>query len=195
MTSDNYPAFQWDVEMPLLTSRFFLYDMGKVVFWTGLIVNLLLSVIFLAEGHLRGLQTVMGYMALILAGMLLLFLLIALVFFGNRYPCSFSVSAAGIGWESASGRAGAANRAAVVLGALAGSPGAAGAGLLAISGESRLDGWNEVRRVKKYPDERVITVMNGWRVTNRLYCTPENYAYVAQLVDWYMAMARARTRH
>jgi hypothetical protein len=193
MTPENYPTFEWDVEMPLLTNRFFLYDMGKVVFWTGLIVNLILSVAFLAAGNLSSLPKVMGVMALILGGFMLLFMLISLVFFGNRYPCHFSVSAAGIGWQSASRRAGVANRAAVVVGALVGSPGAAGAGLLAMSEESGLDGWDEVRRVKKYPDERVISVMNGWRVTIRLYCTPENYTYVSQLVDWYMAVARSRT--
>ena len=52
-------------------------------------------------------------------------------------------------------------------------------------------GWADICRVKKYPDERVISVMNNWRVVVRLYCTPENYSYVAQLVDWYFSVTRS----
>jgi hypothetical protein len=186
---NDLPFFEWQVEMPLVTNRFFLYDMLKVVGWTGLVLFVILGGIAVATGSVEHMPVIFGMFALILFGFLLLALAISLVFFGNRYPTRFVVAPAGIGWESMSRRGNAANRAAVVAGVLAGSAGAAGAGLLAAANETGLLDWHEIRKVKKYPEERVITVMNSWRVVIRLYCTPENYRYVADLVDWYRAMA------
>ena len=184
-------GYEWAAEMPLLTSRFFLYDLAKILFWTGLICGAIFTAIALFSGGPEAVPKLLAIFALILAGFGFLFTLIALVFFRNGYPMRFFVGPAGVGWESASGRGAAASRAAVVVGALAGSPGAAGAGLLAQAQESGLLGWDEVARVKVYPALRVLSVMNGWRVVVRLYATPENFHYVLDLVRRYAPRAVA----
>ncbi len=135
-----------------------------------------MTVISLFAGSLDHILPVFGMFALILLGFLLLYLLICVIFFGNRFPTRFLLSPNGIGWQSRSRRGRTANRVAVVAGVLAGSASTAGAGLLAASTETGMIDWLTIGHVKKYPEERVITIMNSWRVVVRLYCTPENYA-------------------
>ena len=189
-TPQETPEFVWAAEMPLLTNRFFLYDAVKLLFWVAVVFSAILLVCATFAESLGKILPVFGILGLILAGFLFLFVLIAWIFFGNRFATSFRVSSYGIGWASLSRRARTANRLAVVAGALGGSMSTAGAGLLAVSAESGAVPWSDIRQVKKYPDERVITIMNSWRVVIRLYCTPENYAYVSQLLDWYFNATR-----
>ncbi len=191
--TQSAPEHAWDALMPLLTNRFFLYDGGKLLAWTGAIMAALMAAMFAATGNsFETLLKVYAVLALVLAGFGLLFLLIAWLFFGGRYGARFRVGPQGIAWETLSRRARLGNRAAIVAGALAASASTAGAGLLAVSEESGLITWDEIGRVRKYRDLRVLTIMNGWRVVVRLYCTPENYGYVEQLVDYYLRAREAR---
>jgi len=186
-TTQSWPEFAWTAEMPLLTNRFFLYDALKLFFWTAISIFVLLFVTFALGGSLEHLPPILEMFGIILAVLVVLFALIALVFFGNHYPMAFRITPRGIGWMTLSRRARAADRVAIVAGILSGNPGAAGAGMIAASQESGWLQWGQLCRVKKHPDVRVISLMNTWRVVIRLYCTPENYAYVAQLLDWYFS--------
>jgi hypothetical protein len=132
----------------------------------------------------------MAILALILFGFLFLFVMIALLFFGNGYRVRYLIAAQGIGWESLSRRGKAASRLAIVAGALAGNASVAGAGLLAAASESGLLGWKDVRTIKAYPAIGVISIMNSWRVVIRLYCTPQYYAYAIQWLRWGAGHAR-----
>lgn len=170
------PSLTWDADMPLLNNRFFLYDLGKLLFWTGLICGLIFGIIAVSTGGWKSLAPMMAVFGLIMFGFLFLFVLIALVFFGNTYPQRYLITSRGVAWESLSRRGKAASRLAVAAGALSGSASTAGAGLLAATSESGLLPWKEVRKIKAYPALGVISVMNSWRVVNRLYCTPEHYA-------------------
>jgi hypothetical protein len=97
----------------------------------------------------------------------------------------FYLSPKGARVESLSRRGKWGNRLAVVLGALAGRPGVAGAGLLAMSQEMVSVEWREVHRINVYPQARVISLMNSWRVVFRLYCTPGNFPEVLSSVrEW-----------
>lgn len=185
------PFLEWAAEMPLVTNRFFLYDAGKLLAWTAVFMYSMLGGIATFTGTLADMGAAFVGMALVLAGFLLLFLAIAVVFFGNRFPMEFRISPEGIQWGSLSRRARTANRVAVLAGVLTGSATAAGAGLLAEAQEFGGLEWRDIRKVKTYPEERVITVMNSWRVVARLYCTPENYLAATQLVNWYMRTSPA----
>ena len=178
-------GFVWQAEMPLLTNRFFLYDMAKLLFWTGLIGGILFATIALLAGGPEAVPKLLAIFGLILGGFGFLLALIALVFFGNAFPMLFFAGPAGLGWETRSRRAVHANRAAALVGAIAGSPGTAGAGLIADAGESGLPPWSGVSRIKAYPALRVLSVMNRWRVVVRLYCTPENFPRVLELARRY----------
>jgi hypothetical protein len=184
------PEFAWAVEMPLLTNRFFLYDGLKMFLWVAAIISLMIPVVFAVTGSLKHVMQLLTMFAWILAGLFYLFVLITWIVFRNRYPIGFRVDSQGVRWVSLSRRARLANRAAVIVGAATGSLTGAGAGLLAMSQESGQLAWDKLRKVKKYPEERVVTLMNSWRVVIRLYCTPENYEYVVQLVDSFSTVSR-----
>jgi hypothetical protein len=180
----------WDADMPLLNNRFFLYDMAKLLSWTGLICGLIFGGIALATGGAKSLGPLMAILGILLFGLLFLFVLIALVFFGNGYRVRYLITTQGIGWESLGRRGKVASRLAIVAGVLAGNASAAGAGLLAAASESGLLPWKNVRTIKAYPAIGVITIMNSWRVVIRLYCTPRYYACAIQWLRWGAAHAR-----
>lgn len=174
----------WEIDMPLLTSRFILYDFGKVFLWTALIMIVLLSFAFALAGEFSAEEFLMisamtGLAVFILA---LLVIFVMAVFFNDRYRASFAINSEGVGYESRSNRGKWANRAAIAAGALSGRPGVAGAGLLAASRESMAIGWNEIQRVNEHAADRVFSLRNSWRVVLRLHCTPENYATVRALL-------------
>ena len=120
-------------------------------------------------------------------GILVLFILVMLVFFGNRFPMGFVLGPQGAMVASLSQRGRWGNRLAVILGALAGKPGVAGAGLLGMSRESVGISWDEVRRLHIHPKTRVISLMDSWHVVLRLYCTPKNYDQILPAVQKWAA--------
>jgi hypothetical protein len=189
---DSPQAIEWEIAFPLITNRFFLYDMAKLLFWTFLIFNGILLTIFLLQGEWNAVMPMLGISGLILLGFVILIIAITVLIFGNRFPTRFAVRPDGVFYWSLSGRASALNRAAIVAGALAGKPGAAGAGLLAASRESGGIDWKDIRRVREYPGQRALSIMNSWRVVVRLYCSPENYARVLDLVRMHAATAAAQ---
>jgi len=181
---DPAPEHQWMISVPMLNNRFMLYDLAKLLFWTGIIIAVLMFVMLAAFGDrhdfLETYLRIMQMFGYVLAGFAVLFLAIMLLFFGNRYRTGFTIDRNGVGWSSLMSRTKWANRAAVVAGALAAKPGVAGAGLLAESQEQGIIEWDEIRKLKFYPALCTISVMNSWRVVIRLNCTPENYPAIAE---------------
>jgi hypothetical protein len=190
MDGEQPSHLMWDADMPLLNNRFFLYDMAKLLLWTGLISGLVFGGIALGTGGAKSLGPLMAMLGIILSGLLFLFVLIALLFFGNVYRVRYLMAAQGIGWESLGRRGKAASRLAVVAGALTGSASVAGAGLLTAASESGALAWKDVRTIKAYPAIGVISIMNSWRVVIRIYCTPQYYTYAIQWLRWGAAHAR-----
>lgn len=177
-------AYEWEIDMPLLTNRFLLYDFAKVFAWTALIMIVMLSVIFVFTGDFsaREFAAIVGMTALGIFVVALLAVLVMVVFFGNRYRAAFSIDDRGIGYESRSRRGKWANRAAIAAGILRGRPSVAGAGLIAASQESMGLRWGEIVSVNDHPDARVLSLRNSWRVLLRLHCTPDNYEPVKALI-------------
>lgn len=172
----------WQINMPLLTNRFMVYDLLKVWGLAGFFLFGLFAAVGLANREFevvyQGLVVVGG----ITMGMLLLSTLVMLLYFGNRLPLRFIMGPAGVAAISLSTRGRRGSWAAVVIGLLSGKPTIAGAGMLAASRERTLKSWRQIYRVKIHPSSRVITLMNNWRVVIRLYCTPKNFSEVQELV-------------
>ena len=185
LQSASSPQFAWNFSFPLLTNRFFLWDMGKVFFLSGLIGSLLLSVMLIFAGNAHAIIPLTLLICGIVLSFAVLTILICLIWFGNRFHALFAVNCEGTMAEVARSRDKAASRLAVVLGILSGNMAATGAGLLAMSEEAKKITWPEVKQVNYYPDARVISIKNGWRVVVRLYCSPENYVQVAAAVRAY----------
>ena len=168
----------WQVNVPLLTDQFIMYDLLKVWGFSTLFMFLIMVAIFIFERNWRGLISMLLPVGLTSLGILFLFFLVMLVFFGNRFPMGFMLGPQGAMVASLSQRGRWGNRLAVILGALAGKPGVAGAGLLGMSRETVGVTWDEVRRLNIHPKTRVISLMDSWHVVMRLYCTPKNYDQV-----------------
>jgi len=186
-------TFQWELEVPLLTNRFILYDLVKIVSLTGLLLFLLLSIVSLAANRKMTLDALAAWgqlTALATLGLAFLLALIMLLFFLNRFPMRFTLSPRGAQVVSLSRVGKWGNRLAVVLGALSGRPQVAGAGLLGMAQEEVFLRWEEVCRLNLHPRARVISLRNSWRLVFRLYCTPENCSPVQAAVRRWAGQAR-----
>lgn len=171
-----------------------LWDTLKVLVWTGLIFYILVSGVAFFTGNVNAnfLRIMAFALCGVLAGLAFLFLAVMLLYFGNRFTARFAVFPGGIAYDSVSRRARFSNRAAIVVGALAGSPQAVGAGLVATAGESGYFEWTDLRSVKEHPAHRVLSLFNSWRCVLRLYCSPENYDVVRDLVRSRLPAATVR---
>ena len=68
-------------------------------------------------------------------------------------------------------------------GARPGGAGAAGAGLLARSEQNVIIRWEDVRKIKVRPGRRFVLIRGGWADKPiGLYCTPENFAQVMDIL-------------
>lgn len=69
--------------------------MGKLLLWTGLLCGLIFGGIALATSGVKGFGSMITMLGLILFGLLFLFVMITLVFFGNGYRVRYLVSTSG----------------------------------------------------------------------------------------------------
>lgn len=177
----------WAARVPMLGSRFFWGDMLRWALLTGVACSIILAVVFQVVPDAGPLIPVLGYIWIVVAGLFVATLLIALVMFRNAYVAAYRLDAHGIGYElvSASSKLGRAVTAGTLaLGLLTGSAQGAGAGLLAAAGRSVDVTWAEVKRIIRYPHDRVISIRNAWRTLFRLHCADdETYERVAAFVD------------
>ncbi|MDO8847092.1 MAG: hypothetical protein Q7W51_01715 [Coriobacteriia bacterium] len=172
-------TIEWEYRVPLLTSRFMLYDFIKVIILSVLIMYVLVAVMgWFVDGEFVWMPP---QVFLIASGAMAGLFTIACLLLGNHVTMQFSVGPDGVGYASGT-REKKWNRAAIIVGALAGSATAAGAGLIASSQEEGGWPWAELHRANEYPGPRVITLRNSWRAVLRLHCTPENYEQVRAAV-------------
>jgi hypothetical protein len=177
------PELTWDFEMPLLTNRFVLYDMIKLLGWSYVILTAILSVVFLIQGETDVLLPFFKMFGFVILGIALLIIFVLALIFGNRFPYRFVIAREGFLQESLSRRSRFFNRAAIVAGLLTGRMQAVGAGMIAASQETTGTSWEDIHKIKGYPNLCVISLMNSWRVVSRIYCTRENYGRIAQTVQ------------
>ena len=179
-------CLEWEIDTPLVTDRFLLYDTVKVLFITGIFIATLGSLLALALGGARAplAEWRMSFqiLVMVLGGLGGAMLLVMLVFFGNRFPARISLDRSGVRWQSQSRRGKWANRTSILVGLLAAKPGTMGAGILAESRSTVDMRWSDVRRVRCHPELCVVSLMNGWRVVLRLHCPPSLYEHACQFI-------------
>ena len=172
-------AIEWTYRVPLLTSRFMLWDFARVIVLSALLMYVAVAFVgWLAEGELVLLPP---QVFVIVGGVMFMLLAIAALLLGNHVTMTFAVGPEGVTYASGS-RERKWNRAAVVLGVLAGSASTAGAGLLSASREQGGGGWAEIHAARYFPGQRVISLRNTWRTVLRLHCTAAEYERVRAIV-------------
>ena len=170
---------EWEARVPLLTSRFMLWDFLRVT----LLAAALMYVIVIVAGLVFGQELILlpWQVPAIIVGVLLGLFVLASLLLGNRQGARFAVDAKGVEYH-AEKRESRMNRIVAAVGALMGSPTTAGAGALAMSREHLHLEWEGIREVRYYPSARVIAIRNSWRTMLRLHCPPELYDDVAAAV-------------
>lgn len=184
MTTPSTPAaapvtpgrIEWRYDIPLLTSRFMLWDFLRVTLLSAALMYLIVIVAGLVFG--QELILLPWQVPAIIVGVLLGLFVLASLLLGNRQGARFAVDAKGVEYH-AEKRESRMNRIVATVGALMGSPTTAGAGALAMSREHLHLEWEGIREVRYYPSARVIAVRNSWRTMLRLHCPPELYDDVA----------------
>jgi len=172
-------VIEWTYRVPLLTSRFMLWDFARVIVLSALLMYVAVAFVgWLAEGELVLLPP---QVFVIVGGVMFMLLAIAALLLGNHVTMTFAVGPEGVTYASGS-RERKWNRAAVVLGVLAGSASTAGAGLLSASREQGGWGWAEIHAARYFPGQRVISLRNTWRTVLRLHCTAAEYERVRAIV-------------
>jgi uncharacterized membrane protein len=180
---------EWTVRVPLLTNRVILKQM---VWWAGL-TALLCGAIFggilMSEDGLEALPTVLVIMAAIFGALIVLAVLVMGLFFFNRMTLRFHVDADGISMATGDAKVRAANTAAIVLGALAGKPGAVGAGLAGRSQEKDSVDWSDIKRWRTLPDLHAVAAHRGFPGPLYVYAPADRYQ---ALLDRFAAMRPAQ---
>jgi hypothetical protein len=187
-TPDTHPL-SWECDVPLLTHPAMLGGIAIVLIISVLLVFALVGGIIGLQEGIKAVVPLAEMLLLVFGGLFVLALLIMLVVFGNRMRMSFIVDDRGVTAQVIDRRAKTANRLAVIAGALAGKPGVAGAGLIAISDEGRNAVWSSIAAAKYDARRHTITLRNEWRVVLYVFCTPQNYQAVAARVAASIASA------
>ena len=187
-TPDMHPL-TWERDVPLLTHPAILGSIAKLWIVTGLLMLALVSGIVGIQDGIRAVVPIAAMMLLLAAGLFMLSLLVMLVVFGNRMRMGFVIDDRGIVARVIDNRAKTANRLAAAVGALAGKPGVAGAGLIAMHDEERSAVWTSIAAVKYDPRRHTITLRNSWRTVLHVFCTPQNYEDAAARIAANVATA------
>ena len=161
-----------------------------IAFGIGLVfVVVLVTAISGAWSEPGGLIEV-GKLIAILVGILVACFLITTLLLRNRIQATFFISPDGVGYASTNSRQNNLPAAVVIGGALAKSPGAMGAGMLAYAEQSGLSSWDDVTRVTLHPRQYAIDLKSRADIKPiRLYCTAENFNKAADLVKKYAGHA------
>lgn len=181
-------VLDWESDIPLVTSRFMWWDFLRVSVLASTIMWTLVAFMgWIIEGEPAVLpwQVVPG-----VTGVLLALFVLASLLLGNRHGARFILSEAAVAYE-AGRREKRVNTAVAILGLLAGSPGTAGAGLLAKGQESRSWAWSEIHAMRAYPGPRVISLRNSWRVVLRLHVPAQLWDAVVELCERRIAQETA----
>lgn len=183
---------EWELGVPLATHPLMLASVAKAFGMVAILMSLLLSFLMAVSGGADTIPMVVAMSFGISAAIMVVGLLASALIFGNRLTMRFSLDAKGARAEVIDRRATAVSIANIVLGTLAGKPGAVGTGLITLADSDRQASWRGLVTFAYYPRFRAIRLANSWRTVMILFCTPENYAEVEAFVR--AAAAKRPTR-
>lgn len=191
----SIPTLTWEQRVSLLGQPILLRSYAIAFACTALVVGGLMAFILGASGEGEGILPLLGMMGWVLLGLAVLFVLVALLFFGNRMTQRFTLDPQGVRSEVVDRKATGAARLLILLGLVTGRPGAVGTGLIAAGDRTRALTWAEVGRVRCDPRRHTVALGNSWRTVVILFCTPENYDTVAAAVAAATEGRLAKRRH
>lgn len=176
-------AIRWEIDVPLLSNRIMVGGVARGFGLAALLMGSLLTFLLAVQGEFDAIGPIWLLTLAVCGGLLVVAVLVMLLVFRNRMRFRFTVDDDSVLAEQIDTTARAANRLAVVVGALSGSMGGTGSGLIAASQEVQRVDFRGAFRMQALPRSRVIVFRNGWRRLLYVYCTSENYAEVTERVS------------
>lgn len=176
-------SIKWECDVPLLSNPAIMGGFIKLWAIVAVIIVVLMGGIVGLRERIDAAIALATLLLEVAAGLFVVSLLILFVVFGNQMRMAFAVDDRGVIAQVIDARARAANRVSIVTGALAGKPGLAGAGLIAVGDEQRSALWSHIESANYDPGRHTIALKNQWRTLLYLFCTPENYQAVATSVS------------
>ncbi len=177
-------TIEWTYNIPLLTSRFMLWDFLRVI-----LLSVVAMYVIVAVGGLiveQELIILPPQVFILTTGIMLGLFLLTSLLLGNRQGARFTVGPKGVEYR-AEKRERSMNKLVVLVGLFARNPTTAGAGTLAMTRERMFLPWASIHRVVVHRRERVIALHNSWRTVLRLHCSPELFDEVVAAVESYHA--------
>jgi len=193
-TDEGCNAIQWEIDVPLLSNRIMVGGVARGFGLAALIMGSLLTFLLAVQGEFDAIGPIWLLTLAVCGGLLVVAVLVMLLVFRNRMRFRFTVDDDGVLAEQIDTTARAANRLAIVAGALSGSMGGTGSGLIAASQEVQRVDFHGAFRMQTLPRARVIVFRNGWRRLLFVYCSPENFAEVAERISSAMIAHGTATR-
>lgn len=183
----------WKIRIPLATNPLILLDMVKMFFIVYLIIALLFSIIFLSSGEMDTILPMLGMFGLVLLGLMVLFFLVMLIFFGNRFEGEYLLDEKSVTFNTTDKRAKIANRVAVGAGLLGGSLTTTGSGLMAMSNENQTFDWDWIQGYRINKAMKTVTLRNSWRNVLSIYCS-DNFAEVCEFVKSHVTITETKRK-
>ncbi len=189
---DKKPAgiVTWSRKIPLITNPYLVIQCIFIPFGIAIVMGSFLSIITGGEWDLLTLMLILGAGLSVL--MLIIMLVLQIVTRGGL-ETEFFISNEGVAHKAGSTTQ-TLDRISTGGSVLSGSMSGTGAGLLAISQENNILGWEEVRYVSVYPRVRSIVFRSKYLISPVvLYCTDQNFSEILAMVKKYApAIATAR---
>jgi hypothetical protein len=178
----------WERKIPLITNPYLVLQCIAIPLGIGIVLGLIFWLTTGAQDMLLLFVVLGGFLALVF----LLVMLVLQVVTGGGLLTAFFISSEGVAYKA--GRTtGALDRAATAGSVLLGSAGGTGAGLLAMSQESTMLAWNDVRYISVYPSVRSLVFRSPLLISPVvLYCTEENFPRVVAMAGKYAPAPAAR---
>jgi len=186
--SNHENEIKWDTDVSILSNKFILNELLKVlgiaVSVTVLIVSLIVLPSILDNQFYSDGTNLSGFKyALMLIG--LLFLLTALfifAYYGNKYELTYIMDEKGVETLTRAGQKRKNSRVnflLIILGILFRNPTAAGTGFLANAGQGQVMKWKDVTKVTFYPRSNTVVVSGGYGIKSIIFWTGDNYGPVS----------------
>lgn len=173
----------WEIGIPLVNNP----TVMRAVVWVSVLSSLgpgvLLGLLIGAEEGWEAGFSVLGIFALVGLGLFVVFLLIMLLVFGNRFQTRFTIDDKGVIQETIDWRAKAANTLGSVAGAATRNPQVLGSSLLARGQQVVELHWSGAFRAVPHARRHSITLRNSWRPLLEIQCHAENYPQVLARVE------------
>lgn len=178
----NTPTLTWETKFSLLTNPNIVKAWVKAMAVVYALIMVIMVPMFIATGEAEGLPVLALIFLAVVLGLTLAGFLIMLIIFGNRSKAKFELSEKGVSYTSLDKTAGTLSRIAILAGGLTGNPGVAGAGLLSVSREKISLSWKAISEARYDEKHSTIRLRNQYRDLLHLYCTPENFSEVKEMV-------------